>query len=269
MKIGFIGTGVMGSALAKAAAKAPLEKEIYLADANAKAAEALAEQIGATCSDSETICRECDLVFLGVKPQVLPAVLREIAPFVKERKQESFALVSMAAGVSTETIASYLTPSAPIIRIMPNTPVLVEKGVVVYCTKSVDEALEQAFVKALSMAGVVEKIDEGKIDAASALHGCGPAFVFLFIEALSDGAVNCGLSRDAAIRFAAATVAGSGELVLQTGKHPAALKDGVCSPGGTTIEGVRALEEAGFRGAVMDAVVAAYEKTLALGKGTK
>jgi pyrroline-5-carboxylate reductase len=112
----------------------------------------------------------------------------------------------------------------------------------------------------------VEKIDEGKIDAASALHGCGPAFVYLFVEALADGAVACGLTRDAALRFASQTVKGAAEMVLETGKHPGALKDAVTSPGGTTIEGVRVLEEQGFRGAAMDAVIAAYEKTVALGK---
>jgi pyrroline-5-carboxylate reductase len=133
-------------------------------------------------------------------------------------------------------------------------------------TENVSEETEAAFVKSLSKGGLVQKIDEGKIDAASALHGCGPAFVYLFIEALADGAVACGLPRDTALSFAAKTVKGAAEMVLETGKHPGALKDAVTSPGGTTIEGVRVLEEQGFRGAAMDAVIAAYEKTLALGK---
>ena len=154
-----------------------------------------------------------------------------------------------------------------VIRIMPNTPVSVGAGVILYSVNAkVNENEIAEFCKALSAAGVVDPIPEDKIDAASALHGCGPAFVYLFIEALADGAVACGLSRDAALRFAAATVSGAGEMVLQGGKHPGELKDAVCSPGGTTIQGVRALEEGALRGTVMDAVIAAYERTLELGK---
>ena len=145
------------------------------------------------------------MVFLGVKPQVLPALLAEISPVVKERGA-SLTLVTMAAGISIATVENGLGGKAPVIRIMPNTPVAVGEGVIVYCTEGVSDETEVAFVKALSEAGLVEKIDESKIDAASALHGCGPAFVYLFIEALSDGAVACGLSRDAALRFAAKTV---------------------------------------------------------------
>lgn len=264
MKIGFIGTGNMGSALASAASKSSLSPEIYLADFDLSKAKALAEKLGATVGDNLSLVRDCDFVFLGVKPQVLPELLREIAPMVSER--EGLTLISMAAGISLEKLQKGLGYNVPLIRIMPNTPVLVEKGVIAYCGANLSEKTEKEFVSLLEKAGLVEKLDEGKIDAASALHGCGPAFVYLFIEALADGAVACGLPRDAALRFAAATVSGASEMVLQTGKHPGELKDAVCSPGGTTIEGVRALEENGFRGAAMDAVVAAYERTLELGK---
>lgn len=264
MKIGFIGTGNMGSALAAAASKSTLSPEIYLADFDVAKAKDLAVKLGGKVGDNVTLVRECDFVFLGVKPQVLPDLLKEIAPAVGERKD--LTLISMAAGVSVEKIQKGLGENVSLIRIMPNTPVLVEKGVIVYCTKNVDQAKEKAFVTVLERAGLVQKIDEGKIDAASALHGCGPAFVYLFIEALADGAVSCGLPRESALRFAAATVSGAAEMVLQTGKHPGELKDAVCSPGGTTIEGVRTLEEKGFRAAAMDAVVAAYERTLELGK---
>lgn len=263
MKIGFIGTGNMGSALAAAASKSTLAPEILLADFDEKKAQSLAEAIGGRVGDNISLVKECDFVFLGVKPQVLPALLKEIAPF---SQREGLTFVSMAAGVSTDKILAALGEKTSLIRMMPNTPVLVEKGAIVYSLRNVSEEKEKAFASVMEKAGIVEKLDEGKIDAASALHGCGPAFVYLFIEALADGAVSCGLPRDTALRFAAATVSGAAEMVLQTKKHPGELKDAVCSPGGTTIEGVRALEENGFRGAAMDAVVAAYERTLELGK---
>ncbi len=265
MKIGFIGTGNMGAALATAVAKSAPNTHLYFADFFKEKAAELAEKLSGTASDNLTLIKECDMVFLGVKPQVLPSLLSEIAPFVKERGS-SLTLVTMAAGVKIASLLSLLGKDTPVIRIMPNTPVSVGEGVIVYCCENVCEEVEKNFVQILSEGGLVEKIEEGKINAASALHGCGPAFAYLFIEALADGAVSCGLSRDAALRFAAKTVKGAAEMTLTTGKHPGELKDAVCSPGGSTIEGVRALEEAGFRGAAMDAVLAAYEKTLELGK---
>lgn len=265
MKVGFIGTGNMGSALAKAVRRASGDIEIYLADFFCEKRDALAKEISAQVGNNLDLVRECDFVFLGVKPQVLPEVLKEIAPAVRDRGN-ALTLISMAAGVKIAAILEGLSAPCSVIRIMPNTPVAVEKGVVVYCSENTSDEREAAFKAILSRAGVVEKIPEDKIDAASALHGCGPAFVYLFIEALADGAVLCGLSRDQALRFAAATVAGAGQMVLESGEHPGKLKDAVCSPGGTTIVGVHALEEAGFRGAAMDAVAAAYERTVELGK---
>ena len=265
MKIGFVGTGNMGAALAGAVAKACPEAELYLADFDSAKAAALAEKLGGKTGDNKTLCRLCDLVFLGVKPQVLPALLEEIAPTVQERGEE-ITVVSMAAGVAKAQILKGLGEKTPVIRIMPNTPVSLGKGVIVYDTENVSSEKEEAFVRSLREAGIVEKLAEEKIDAACALHGSGPAYVYLFVEALADGGVHCGLSREAALRFAAATVSGAAEMVLQTGKHPGELKDAVTSPAGTTIEAVRVLEEAGFRGAVMDAVIAAYEKACLLGK---
>ncbi len=265
MKIGFIGTGNMGGALARAVAKSPLCSGISLADFQVEKAKELANEISGCVKDNITLCRECDLVFLGVKPQVLPELLKEIAPVVKERKGD-LTLVSMAAGVSLDSVLNQVGQDVPLIRIMPNTPVAVGKGVIVYCCRNVAEKMEADFASVLSFGGIVEKLEENKIDAASALHGCGPAFVYLFIEALADGGVACGLPRDKALSFAAATVRGAAEMVLETKKHPGELKDAVCSPGGSTIEGVKALEESGFRGAAMDAVDAAYQRTLELGK---
>ena len=154
----------------------------------------------------------------------------------------------------------------PVIRLMPNTPAAVGQGVVLYdCNERVSEADRLRLTDALAPAGLVERIAERLIDAASAVSGCGPAFCDLFLEALADGAVACGLPRAAALRCAAQMMLGSAKLALDSGSHPGALKDAVCSPGGSTIQGVRALEQGGFRGTVMEAVIAAYERTLELG----
>ena len=265
MKIGFIGTGNMGAALATAVAKSGMNAQLFFADFCKEKAESLAKELKGEAAENLNLIEKCDMVFLGVKPQVLPALLEEIKGATSSRKG-ALTLVTMAAGIPVSTVLKGIGEAVPVIRIMPNTPVMVGEGVIAYCTENVSEETEAAFVKSLSKGGLVQKIDEGKIDAASALHGCGPAFVYLFIEALADGAVACGLPRDTALSFAAKTVKGAAEMVLETGKHPGALKDAVTSPGGTTIEGVRVLEEQGFRGAAMDAVIAAYEKTLALGK---
>jgi len=265
MKVGFIGAGNMGGALAKAVRKSVPDAAIYLSDFDTEKRNALAKELNAETGDNDLLCRECDFVFLGVKPQVLSKVLEGISATVKARGEE-LVLISMAAGISLSTVSEGVGTGAKLIRIMPNTPVSAGLGVIVYCTENVEAQREAEFLSLLRCAGLVEKIAEDKIDAASALHGCGPAFVYLYIEALADGAVACGLSRDQAIRFAAATVQGAAKMVLESGKHPGELKDAVCSPGGTTIQGVRALEQAGLRSAGMEAVIAAYEKTVQLGK---
>ena len=170
----------------------------------------------------------------------------------------------MAAGLTCDTIRDMAGGDYPVIRIMPNTPCAIGKGVVQYCGLGVEEEELAEFAALMAPAGLIDRVEEKLIDAASALSGCGPAFAYLFIEALADGAVACGLPRDKALAYAAQMLAGSAELALNSGKHPGALKDAVCSPGGTTIQGVRALEEGGFRAAAMNAVIAAYEKTLSL-----
>ena len=147
---------------------------------------------------------------------------------------------------------------------MPNTPAAIGAGVVQYCGRGVTVEELDDFAALLSPAGLVDQVPEGLMDAASAVSGCGPAFAYLFLEALADGGVACGLPRDKAVAYAARMVEGAARMVLESGKHPGELKDAVCSPGGTTIQGVRALEERGFRAAAMDAVIAAYEKTLKL-----
>lgn len=263
-KIGFIGTGNMGSALAAAVHAKQPDAELMLSNRNPEKAEALAARLpGARAVGNADIAKHCDLIFLGVKPQVLPGVLSDLWHVFSARSSR-FVLVSMAAGVSLESIAEKCPPETPVFRIMPNTPVEVGKGVIQICGHGVKEEEFAAFEELLSSAGLTDRVSESAIDAASALSGCGPAFVYMLLEALADGAVACGLPRKTAQIYAAAMTEGAARLALERGGNTGALKDAVCSPGGTTIEGVRVLEEAGFRAAAMDAVIAAYEKTLEL-----
>lgn len=260
--IGFIGTGNMGSAIAKAAAKSGLAETILLSNRTPAKAAALAEELpGGALSTNEEIARSAQLIFLGVKPQMMAGVLEGIAPVLKERTGR-FLLVTMAAGLSCGRIQDMAGVDCPVIRIMPNTPAAIGAGVVQYCGQGATEEELDSFAALIAPAGLVDPTPEELIDAASAVSGCGPAFAYLFIEALADGGVACGLPRDKAAAYAAQMLAGSARMVLESGKHPGALKDAVCSPGGTTIQGVRALEKGGFRSAAMEAVIAAYEKTL-------
>ena len=260
-KIGFIGTGNMGSAIATAVAGQG--RELLLANRSPAKAQALAQTLGARAVKNPEAAAESDLLFLGVKPQMMADLLESIAPVLRSR-EERVVLVTMAAGLSCEDIRDMAGAPYPVIRMMPNTPCAIGKGVVQYCGLGVSGEELDEFAALLAPAGLIDRVDEKLIDAASAVSGCGPAFAYLFIEALADGAVACGLPRDKAMAYAAQMLAGSAQMVLDSGKHPGALKDAVCSPGGTTIQGVRALEEGGFRAAAMNAVIKAYEKTLNL-----
>ena len=262
-QIGFIGCGNMGGALARACGKKT--KALLLADHDMKKAMDLSGALDVGCSDNATIAQCCDLIFLAVKPQVMAYVLGEIAPVLAARK-DRFVLLTMAAGIPISAIRRMAGGEYPVIRIMPNTPVSVGEGMVLWCGEGVDTQEKADFLALLSEAGQLDELNEAFIDAGSAVSGCGPAFVYSFIESLADGGVACGLPRDKAQRYAAQTLIGAAKLVLESGSHPGALKDAVCSPGGSTIQGVRALEEGGFRGTVMDAVIAAWEKTVSLGK---
>lgn len=265
MKVGFIGCGNMGGALITAAAKSIDVKDIYIYDRATEKADALAESLGVISSDEKKVINEAKYIFLGVKPQVLKDAVEEINDALRERK-DRFLIVSMAAGVKISTITSLFGFDLPVIRIMPNTPVSVGEGMILYTANSlVSGAEKEEFLNILSKAGKLDYLSENLIDAGCALSGCGPAFVDLFIEALSDAGVKCGLPRDKALLYAAQTLMGSSKLMIETGAHPAILKDAVCSPGGSTIAGVHALEEKAFRGTVIDAVCAAFDKTQKLG----
>lgn len=262
-KIGFLGCGNMGGALARAASQQT--KEILLSNRTAAKAEVLAAELGCQAADNHTVAEKCDLIFLGVKPQMMEELLSEIAPVLAKRT-DRFLLVTMAAGLKIAAIRRMVGGEYPVLRIMPNTPAAIGAGMILTCAEGVTEEEKEAFFSVMQSSGQFDELPEHLMDAGSAVSGCGPAFVYPFIEALADGAVACGLPRDKAQRYAAQTLLGAAQLVLESREHPGALKDAVCSPAGSTIQGVRALEQRGFRSAVMEAVIAAYEKTVALGK---
>lgn len=258
--LGFIGVGNMGSALLYAALRKVDAGKIAICDNDTEKTESLALSYGVAVATAEEIAGNADFVILGVKPYGVSGVIERIASHL----HDGATLVSMAAGVSLWQLSRYLEDDErSIIRMMPNTPCTVGMGVIQYATVNTSDEKKAAFVSAFSAAGLLDEIDESKIDAASALSGCGPAFVYLFAEALADGAVECGLPRDKAILYAAKTLQGAGKM-LEEYRSAGDLKDAVCSPGGTTIAGVHALEKGGLRGAAMDAVLAAYEKTMKL-----
>lgn len=260
-EFGFIGCGNMGGALARAVAKTIPGEKIALCDLMPGKATALACEIGATPLDLQALVPDCRFLVLGVKPQMLADTVAAFRALLRPEQ----VIISMAAGVSMATLGAYCGENARIIRIMPNTPAALGEGVVLYTACGITAEEEQAFLAAFAKAGMIDKIEECRIDAASALSGCGPAFVYMFAEAMADAAVECGVARDKAIAYAARTLCGAARMIEEQG-NPAALKDAVCSAGGSTIAGVHALEKGGMRGAVMDAITAAYHRTQELGK---
>ena len=258
--VGFIGTGNMGGALARAAAKWEKTDRLLLANRSREKAERLAKELGGEAVSNREAAECSDILFLGVKPQMLEGMLQGIRETLR-RRTDRYLVISMAAGKDLHTLEMLLGAQTPIIRIMPNLPVQVGAGVTLYTAgPRVTEAEKQQFVELMGASGTVLELEEHLMDAASGITGCGPAFAAMFAEALADGAVACGLPRKQALVCSAQMLLGTAKLLLETGEHPDALKDRVCSPGGSTIQGVRKLEERAFRGAVTDAVIAAYEK---------
>ena len=263
---GFIGTGAMGGALAEAVAKNPNAYKIALSDKDASKAEILAGKIGATAVSVSEVACNAKYIYVGVKPHMLKGLFEEISNSLETNND--FVIVSMAAGTSISQIEEMIGKRIPIIRIMPNLPCSVGFGVTMASRNDLvsDETFE-IFKNGLSMSGFVDEVDESMIDIGASVSGSGPAFAFMMIEALADGAVMCGFPRAKAYTYAAEMLIGSSKLFLETGKSPSELKDAVCSPKGTTIEGVKALEDGGFRASVIEAVVATYEKTKKIQKG--
>lgn len=258
-KFGFIGVGNMGGALATAAAKKVSGNDVLVAALHLDRAQKFAREHGVTASTNETIAKEAKFIMLGVKPQFMDEVVSNLKPLLEERTDA--VLVSMAAGLTIAHIADLVGGDYPVIRIMPNTPSSVGSGMTLYeANDRVQEADLAEFLELMCGAGAFDRVPEHLIDAGSVVAGCGPAFLCLVAEALADGGVACGLPRDKALTYAVETMAGTAELLRQTGMHPGQLKDNVCSPGGTTIQGVRALKKGGLESCMMEAVLAAYEK---------
>lgn len=261
MKYGFIGCGNMGGAIARALSRST--QDIALSDRSGKG-KALAQELGIRYQDNGFLAENCDRIFLGVKPHMMQGMLLPLRQVLAQRKP---LLISMAAGLEIQQIRDFAGCDLPIIRIMPNTPTAIGMGVIPYCANAlVTQEMLTDWLADMASCGLMDPLEEHLMDAASALSGSGPAYLYLMLEALSDGAVACGLPRAKAMAYAAKMLSGSAEMFLASGQHPGALKDAVCSPGGSTIEGIRILEQRGFRGAAMDCVIAAYRKNLELGK---
>ena len=261
---GFIGCGNMGGTLANAVCSAIGGANVALCDLDSAKVRAISEKHGATALDIGALAAAAKFIFLGVKPQGMASTLGLIKDALASN--DDFILVTMAAGLTKKSITDTLGYECKVIRIMPNTPAAVGEGMILCSYSDGVSDLEKAqFLTLLANAGLVDEISEDKIDAASAVSGCGPAFAYIFAEALADAGVECGLTREQATKYAAQMILGAAKMVRENG-NPAALKDAVCSPGGTTIAGVHALEDCGFRSAAMNAVTAAYKRTLELKK---
>jgi pyrroline-5-carboxylate reductase len=263
-----IGSGNMGVAMMKGAC-GTAGTSIFFTDTVSEKAQTAADFLGEEILKTNVeAAQKGDYIFLAVKPQVLNQVLVEITPVLKERlaTEKPPVIVSMAAGWSIENIQNIIGVKAPVVRIMPNTPALINSGMIVFTpSPEVPANKTKEIENILSGAGHVDQLDESYFNAVTGLSGSGPAFVYLFIEAMADGGVLSGLPRDKAIRYAAQTVMGAASMIQKTGKHPGELKDMVTSPGGTAIAGLNVLESNGFRGSVMKAVEAAWRKGVELG----
>lgn len=266
-KIGFI-AGMMAEAIARGLLGAGVGANAIIAsDPDEKRREVFKTQLGVvTSADNKSVAKSADILILAVKPFVIPEVLDEIGGEIGTEQL----VISIAAGVTTETIQSKLKVGVPVVRVMPNTPALIGKGASALAPSkfATSEHMESA-LQIFSAVGKAVQVGEDKLDAVTGLSGSGPAYVYMFIEALADGGVRMGLPRQTAIMLAAQTVAGAAEMVLRTESHPAELRDKVTTPGGTTIAGIATLEKAGFRSAAIEAVTAATMRSIELGKQNK
>ncbi len=259
MKVGFIGCGNMATAMIQGMLKSgTLQKENLMASAKTDATKAkITGELGITAGSNSEVCRQSDFLFLAVKPQYYAEVIQEIKDSVKP----DAIVVTIAPGKTLKWLAEQFGRDLKIIRTMPNTPAMVGEGMMGMCANDLVTGDERQMVKQLCESfGRAEYVSEALLDTVTAVSGSSPAYVFMFIEAMADAAVSEGMPRAAAYTFAAQAVLGSAKMVLETGLHPGALKDMVCSPGGTTIEAVRVLEEKGMRSAVIEAVKACAAK---------
>ena len=266
-KIGVIGAGKIGSAIARGVIGAGLtaKENVMASDVSEALRQAAGDELGIKVSaDNATLCDFADIVILAVKPQIVDSVAREIAKKLGAKKL----LVSVAAGVPLARIEAGLAQGARVVRVMPNIACVVGAGAAGYAGGAHATAADLEKVGAiLNSFGVGMAVEEKYLDAVTGLSGSGPAYVYLFMEALADGGVQVGLARDVALKLAVQTVYGAAKMALEGNKHLGELKDEVTSPGGTTIAGLYAMEQKGFHGTVMDAVVSATRRSQELGKG--
>ena len=267
--IGFIGCGNMGNALVEGIITSGLRKPqgIITYDQDCSKTQSLQDKFGLrVATDPASLLQEAGQVFLSVKPQEMHGLLLTFKPFLRSEHL----LISVAAGLNLSFYQAYLGQAQKIIRLMPNTPCLVGKGMIVACSnENVEPQEEQAVIKLLETLGRVITLDEQYFDAVTALSGSGPAYIFLVIEALADGGVEMGLNRDVALLLASQTVLGAAEMCLQTGENPAVLKSRITSPGGTTSAGLLALEEGAIRSSLAKAIVAATQRSKEMGEKTQ
>lgn len=258
-KIAFIGMGNMAGAMLKGIEKVYRKEELIFSRKDKEKREAFSKESGIEGAEDNIACaKAAKYIILAVKPQFFPTVLEEIRPVVDAGK----VIISIAAGIESVTIREALGGNVRVVRAMPNTPALLGEGMTGICYQDEEFTEEelQTIETIFSSFGRAKKVEERLMNAVTCVSGSSPAYVYLFIEALADSGVKYGLPRAAAYEMAAQTVLGAAKMVLETGEHPAALKDKVCSPGGTTIAGVAALEEYGLRNAVIKATDACYKK---------
>ena len=262
MKVGFIGAGNMGGALARAISE---EKQIniYIYDIHSEKSEGLAREIGAAACELDNLLAVSDFVFLGVKPNKI----FDVCNAIKDKIKPNAVMISMAAGVTLAQLGKALGGAIPVIRMMPNTPVTYGAGMTAWCkNQHVTEDMAQNFIKMMMLTGAIDEIPEEKIDAFCAIAGCGPAYAYMFINALTEAGEKCGLDRNQALFYASEMLRGSALMAEKSSLSPKILCQNVCSPGGSTIEGVKVLETEGFEDAVFKAIVAAFHRTKELGK---
>ncbi|WP_022850070.1 pyrroline-5-carboxylate reductase [Limisalsivibrio acetivorans] len=266
-KIGFIGAGNMTEAIVRGITTKTNPALIAVSDINEARLDMFKTQykVGQANIDNKRTVDFCDILFIATKPQIIPDVLDELKDDIGDRL-----VVSIAAGVQCPTIESHLPEGTRVVRVMANTPALVMTGATAVCAGSHATDDDVDLIKSIfELVGVCVVVKEDRMDAITGLSGSGPAFVYMFIDALSDGGVNMGLTRANATLLAAQTVMGAAKMVLETGVHPCQLKDNVTTPAGTTIKALHAMDKAGFRPAVIDAVEAATLKSRELGKTKK
>lgn len=262
-KIGFLGAGRMATAIAGGMVKKGfVSGDIMAYDCSKSAAESFAGTVGADmCAAPQDMVKECGTLLLAVKPQYLAEALKPLSGMLKDKL-----IISIVAGVTLEKLGS-LTGADRIVRVMPNTPALVGEGCGAYAVSAAATNEDRLLAeKILASIGGFYLLEEKMLDAVTAVSGCGPAYIYEMIQAMADGGVTLGLPRDLAKKLAAATVKGAATMVLETGIHPTELRDQVCSPGGSTICAVNHLASKGFSGTVVEAELAAYKRSVELGK---